>query len=110
MSTAIPTLGTALPTPELATASSPIESLCDKPVIRHSGLWFQDGNIVLLAEETAFKIHRSMLARHSSVFRDMFELSQPSSEEVVDGCPVVRLHDSSHELADFIDVIYNGSR
>lgn len=86
------------------------EQLEGRQVTHHDDLWFQDGNIVLVAGDVAFKVHRSMLARHSRVFKDMFELSQPSAEEVHDGRPVVTLHDSPHELADLLDVIYNGSR
>ncbi|EKM61521.1 uncharacterized protein PHACADRAFT_248191 [Phanerochaete carnosa HHB-10118-sp] len=79
---------------------------------RHSQLWFDDGNIVLLADNLAFKVHRSLLGRHSIVFKDLFELSQPSAsvDEQMDGVPLVKLHDSPHELADLLDVIYNGTR
>ncbi|GJE89564.1 hypothetical protein PsYK624_056670 [Phanerochaete sordida] len=79
---------------------------------RHQHLWFDDGNIVLLADNVAFKVHRSLLGRHSIVFKDLFELSQPSEsvDEQMDGVPLVRLHDSPHELADLLDIIYNGAR
>lgn len=79
---------------------------------RHDQLWFDDGNIVLLVDNVAFKVHRSLLSRHSTVFKDLFELSQPSTsiDEQMDGIPLVKLHDSPHELADLLDVIYNGAR
>lgn len=78
--------------------------------LRHEQLWFDDGNIVLVAENVAFKVHRSLLRRHSQVFSDLFQLSQPSQEDEMDGVPVCTLHDSHHELADILDVIYSGAR
>jgi hypothetical protein len=77
---------------------------------RHEQLWFDDGNIVLTTENVAFRVHRSLLSRHSQVFKDLFELSQPSPDEQLDGVPVVKLHDSPHELASLLDVIYGGLR
>lgn len=79
---------------------------------RHDQLWFDDGNIVLLVDNVAFRVHRSLLGRHSTVFKDLFELSQPSTsiDEQMDGVPLVKLHDSPHELTDLLDVIYNGAR
>lgn len=77
---------------------------------RHDQHWFEDGNIILLAGNVAFKVHRSLLCRHSQVFKDLFELSQPSDEEEMEGVPAVSLHDSPHELSDLLDMIYNGAR
>ena len=65
----------------------------------HKELWFEDGNVVLVAQGTAFRVFRSLLAEHSTVFADMFAASSPATEETLDGCPVVRLSDSSHDLA-----------
>lgn len=40
----------------------------------HNFLWFTDGNVVLATDTYLFKVHKSLLAVHSSVFKDMFEL------------------------------------
>jgi hypothetical protein len=64
--------------------------------ISRTYLWFDDGNIILHAESTQFRVHRSILSASSSVFRDMFSLPQPENENVVDRCPVVRVSDTSH--------------
>lgn len=77
---------------------------------RHPLLWYDDGNIVLRAQNTAFRVHRSLLGRHSPVFKDLFAFAQPSADDEIDGVPVVELHDSHFELADFLDVLYNGAR
>ncbi|KLO16701.1 hypothetical protein SCHPADRAFT_937727 [Schizopora paradoxa] len=41
----------------------------------HDLLWFPDGNVVLATDLYLFKVHKSLLSLHSSVFKDMFELS-----------------------------------
>ncbi|OSD07263.1 hypothetical protein PYCCODRAFT_1402743 [Trametes coccinea BRFM310] len=78
--------------------------------------WFDDGNIVLFAEDTdsdasvAFKVHRGVLVRHSEIFQSMFELATPgaSDVELAEGCPVVRMHDRPAELSALIRALYDG--
>ncbi|KZP02751.1 hypothetical protein FIBSPDRAFT_1055669 [Athelia psychrophila] len=69
--------------------------------IARSDVWFEDGNIVIQAEQTQFKIHRGVLAAQSSVFQGMFSLPQPPSgeHEAVEGCPVVHVSDSATDIA-----------
>lgn len=74
-----------------------------EPLERNLNFWFEDGSIILIVENTAFRIHQSILSRHSDVFADLFTVPQPRHDtESIDNCPVVRLDDS---LADFIDVM-----
>ncbi|KAI0702262.1 hypothetical protein BC835DRAFT_1404355 [Cytidiella melzeri] len=76
--------------------------------------WFEDGNIILLADPedsaaVAFKVHRGVLARHSEVFQSMFEGAQPPPhEENFEQCPVVRMHDVPVELSNLIKALYDG--
>ncbi|CAL1699880.1 unnamed protein product [Somion occarium] len=77
---------------------------------RHETLWYEDGNIVLVADTTTFRVHSSVLSRASDIFRDMFSLPQPQGEDTIDGCPVVHLPDSPHDLAIALDMLYNGMR
>ena len=72
---------------------------------RHEEFWFEDGNVVLVAQNTAFRVFRSLLAEHSTVFADMFATSTPTTGETYDGCPVVRLSDSPHELTHLLRII-----
>ncbi|TFK47038.1 hypothetical protein OE88DRAFT_850946 [Heliocybe sulcata] len=71
-------------------------------------LWLSDGNIMLIAGSTRFKVHRSQLERHSEVFRDMFALPQPSCQETVDGCLPVVLYDSPADLFFLLRALYDG--
>ncbi|KAM5539618.1 hypothetical protein V8D89_006727 [Ganoderma adspersum] len=77
---------------------------------RHPEIWFDDGNIVLVARETAFRIYRGLLAGQSTVFSDMFASSTSSPDETFDGYPVVHLSDSPHDLAHLLRVLLPKSR
>ncbi|KAJ7142085.1 hypothetical protein C8R43DRAFT_1131078 [Mycena crocata] len=57
---------------------------------RVQDLWFEDGNIVIQAGNSQFRVFRGILAARSPVFEDMFSLPQPADSEAVDGCPCFR--------------------
>ncbi|TBU53880.1 hypothetical protein BD310DRAFT_961760 [Dichomitus squalens] len=73
---------------------------------RDSEYWFDDGNLILLSQGFAFCIYKGLLAEHSSVFRSMFQVATPATEELVDGCPVVTLYDSPNDLRELFRLIY----
>lgn len=93
------TIQMSTPTGSVAKRKRTEEDADAKAIVR-SDLWFEDGNIVLEAERTQFKVHRGLLSRNSSVFRDMFTVPQPSTteEEMVEGCAVVQLSDSAADV------------
>ncbi|KAJ7494265.1 hypothetical protein B0H11DRAFT_930315 [Mycena galericulata] len=69
-------------------------------------LWFEDGSIILQAGTSQFRVHRSILAARSHVFRDMLSFPQPPDTELVDGCPLVLLPDSAADVTVFLKAIY----
>jgi len=73
-----------------------------------SDIWFADGNIVLIADSAAFKVHRGQLERHSDVFRDLFSVPQPVNQSLVDGCPSVELYDRPSDLHYLLIALYDG--
>ncbi|KAJ7759164.1 hypothetical protein B0H16DRAFT_1370195, partial [Mycena metata] len=72
-----------------------------------SSIWYSDGSVVLQAEDTQFRVHWSLLAQHSSFFRDMQALPQPPGQPSVEGCPIVELYDSAKDVAHLLTVLYN---
>ncbi|TDL22613.1 hypothetical protein BD410DRAFT_770177 [Rickenella mellea] len=83
-----------------------------EPFEKDASLWFDDGNIVLAAETTLFRVHRSVLAMNSPVFRDMFSLPQPEGDTesikgVPDVVPVVHMHDKAVDLSHLLHTIYD---
>lgn len=75
---------------------------------RYPPLWYEDGNVVLAVEGRLFRVHRSILSQRSAVFRDMFELAQATSTDIIEGCPIVHMPDSAHDLTYFITALYSG--
>ncbi|KAF7294471.1 BTB domain-containing protein [Mycena kentingensis (nom. inval.)] len=90
---------------------------------KHDDLWFADGSIIMQAESTLFRVHKSYLSRHSVLFKDIFMLPQPPrsrsrsvGSEVLDSavleelesCPVVFLHDKAQDVTVFLRALYDG--
>ncbi|KAI0089228.1 hypothetical protein BDY19DRAFT_944766 [Irpex rosettiformis] len=71
--------------------------------------YFEDGNVVILAEITIFRVHKGILSLHSSVFKDMLSLPQPVGAETVDGCPLIRIPDAAFRVQWLLDTMYRGS-
>ena len=84
----------------------------DPDVITRSNIWFDDGSVVIQAEQTQFRVHRSMLSRHSSVFRDTFSVPQSPGdrEPVIEGCSIVHLSDSSQDWENLLTLMYDNLR
>lgn len=73
-----------------------------------SDIWFDDGSVILQAESTQFRVHRTILARHSSVFRDIFDVPRPHDESLIEGCPIIRLSDSAEDIRLALIALYDG--
>jgi len=84
----------------------------DQTPLVQSTYWFDDGNVILHAENTQFRLHRSLLSRHSNIFKDMFSLPQPATDPDLspEGCPVVFLSDKVTDLECVMSVIYDSIR
>ncbi|KAI0091080.1 hypothetical protein BDY19DRAFT_680917 [Irpex rosettiformis] len=77
---------------------------------KHPDLWFEDGNVVLVAEGIGFRVYGGLLAKHSKIFCDMFSVPQPElkAEDTCEGYPVVCLpDDGAEELAAVLNIIYD---
>ncbi|KAH8101938.1 hypothetical protein BXZ70DRAFT_1063939 [Cristinia sonorae] len=68
-------------------------------------IWFEDGNVILVAENTAFRAHKSILSRNSKVFNEMFASPQSADGETFDGCPVVQMTDTKQEISFLLSVL-----
>jgi hypothetical protein len=95
---------------------------------RHSDLWFYDGSLVCRAENTLFRVHMSLLARHSVCFGDMLAMPQPNEEldEMTGfdlskekgwketGCigkariPIIVMHDSAEDVGNLLKALIDG--
>ena len=77
-------------------------------VKKHPHLWFDDGNVILIAEGTGFCVYRGVLARQSEVFRDTVEIPHPTAvggDEM--DIPVACLDDdNAEEVAIMLRVLF----
>ncbi|KAJ7119175.1 hypothetical protein C8R44DRAFT_189561 [Mycena epipterygia] len=70
-------------------------------------LWFEDGNLVIQAENRQFRLYRGILAAHSPVFHDMLVFPQKPDPEIVEGCQLLRLSDPASEVTVFLKAIFD---
>ncbi|KAF5374142.1 hypothetical protein D9615_008824 [Tricholomella constricta] len=72
-----------------------------------SDIWFNDGNIILEAQGKQFRVHRGVLAKHSDVFKDMFDVPTPPNDPTVEGCQIVHLTDSAQDVEHLLSCLYD---
>lgn len=72
---------------------------------RYEEFWLEDGNIVLVAQNVAFRVYQGLLTKQSAVFKDLFSSAETRADETYDGVPVVRLFDSPVELRHLFRVL-----
>ena len=74
-------------------------------ITRDECFWFDDGNIVLVAENVGFCIYKGLLSSQSPVFSDLFSGTRLRADENIDGIPVARVFDSPTELRHLLRVL-----
>ncbi|KAG9045129.1 hypothetical protein FS837_006987 [Tulasnella sp. UAMH 9824] len=84
---------------------------------KHEQHWYEEGNFGFLVGDTAFRLHRSILSRRSSVFSDMLSTPQPlfpileasNAQDNIIGVPFTELQDRAQDFAHVLDFIYPSS-
>ncbi|KAJ7171030.1 hypothetical protein C8R46DRAFT_1087529 [Mycena filopes] len=64
------------------------------------------GDLILQAESTQFRVNRDVLARHSSVFRELFA-AQPPNQPTIQGCPVMIVGDTAADWELLLERLYD---
>lgn len=96
-------------------ACGPLRTAVLGGVLRDPDVWLPDGNVVIKAQNVAFRVHKSILALHSEIFRDLFLASSPSPNssgpmEIIDDCPVIEVTDSANDLRHLFLVLCCGKK
>ena len=73
---------------------------------RSAQFWFEDGNVVLQAQDSLFRVHRSHLILHSDVMKDFFSCPQPEGAPTIEGCPLIHLPDSKLDISNLCTLLY----
>ena len=83
------------------------------PSIDDDDLCFEDGNLVVSANNRTngdlvfFRVHKSILGKHSPVFKDMYSVPPPQDVDQHNGVPLVHVHDDANDLRHFLKAIYD---
>lgn len=85
---------------------SDVVSISEDTVERSAQYWFDDGNVVLQAEATQFRVHRSILSRHSPIMQDCLEYPQPEEMPMIEGCHLVHLADQAKDIDNMCSLLY----
>ncbi|KAJ7782647.1 hypothetical protein B0H16DRAFT_1446950 [Mycena metata] len=88
------------------TSSAKRQRTEDAPITR-SEIWYQDGSIVLQAQDTQFRVHFGVLSQQSTFFREMQGLPQPPDQPTVEGCPVVEMQDDVSDVMHLLTAVYD---
>ncbi|TFK84490.1 hypothetical protein K466DRAFT_553494 [Polyporus arcularius HHB13444] len=70
-------------------------------------LWFNDGTLIIVAQDTEFRVYKGQLERRSEVFKDMSSFPQPTADCADSPCPVVHVTDSAREWRHVLGLIFD---
>ena len=85
-------------------SDSSLDTIADG-LSRHHDLWFEDGNVVLKAENTIYKLFRGILSKESPLFADMLSLPQGAvvdPSNTYDGCPLISFLERGEDMTCFL--------
>jgi hypothetical protein len=78
--------------------------------VRSADVWYDDGTLVIRAENTLFRVYRGILASQSDIFKDMLSVPQPSGAdadaETIEDCAVVRVQDTAGDMTRFLRALH----
>ena len=84
------------------------------PLVAHPVHYYEDGNLILVVENTKFRLWRSMLAHKSEVMKDMLSVPQApqndiatgkAAQEMIDGVPAITLTDDLKVFTILLDIL-----
>lgn len=72
-----------------------------------SDLWFEDGGLIIQAEQSFFKIYKGILAARSSVFKAMLDEDSGLTKNCIDGCDLLQVPDSAADMTYLLRAIFD---
>ena len=86
---------------------APVAHILQGTKYEQGAIWFEDGNVVLVAEDrVAFRVYRGILSMNSEVFSDMFASPQPPGSAEWEGCPIVHLSDTATDILHLLTALH----
>ncbi|RPD55033.1 hypothetical protein L227DRAFT_657196 [Lentinus tigrinus ALCF2SS1-6] len=72
-------------------------------------VWYPDGNLVIIAESTHFRTYTGTINKFSDNFLQLAEVTHAvGTGYAAEGCKVVRVTDSAHDLRHVLRIIHEG--
>jgi len=95
--------------PSTSENSPPLTPATEAPPLnRVEEVWYDDGNLIIQAGHSLFRVYKGLLASRSAMLAEI--LSQPLGEErgqdLIEGQPVVEFHDSPDDMCYFLRAIF----
>ena len=87
------------------------EDVGDDPEVKildfqsHPTLYFEDGNTILSCGSMLFCVHRSLIAKHSPVFKALLESAE---KRTLRGHRHIEMRESAEDMEAVLNVIYEG--
>ncbi len=85
---------------------------------RDADIWFEDGNVAILAGYTVFRVHKGQLSRHSDIFDGLFRIPQAPASDIapslgivdsMEGCPIVTVSDTAFDFKHLLHALYDSA-
>ncbi|KAJ7756616.1 hypothetical protein B0H16DRAFT_1721681 [Mycena metata] len=76
---------------------------------RAANLWYDDGNLIIQAEEVIFRVSRGILAQQSAVLADVLSLDDLANLPVFEGCPVIQFPHRTIDVENFLMSIFRSN-
>ncbi|KAG9004996.1 hypothetical protein FRB90_010613 [Tulasnella sp. 427] len=76
------------------------------PYKKHTNHWYEDGNIIVLVEDVAFRVFRSFLARHGNILESATITYGPTEPSTgAEGYSILKLSDIATRFEALLDVL-----
>ncbi|KAF7976079.1 hypothetical protein HWV62_7640 [Athelia sp. TMB] len=76
--------------------------------LRHPKIGFEDGNIAIVTGPDYFLVHQGLLSRRSEYLSKLVQRAICENVSLLDGRPSLQLDDSSADMVDFLQALYDG--
>lgn len=73
---------------------------------RSQEIWFDNGDLILHADDALFRVHSSILSKHSLTLDGIIRTANKIEEDMYEGCPVIRMQDTGLDLSALLRAMY----
>ncbi|KAH9940221.1 uncharacterized protein BXZ73DRAFT_43210 [Epithele typhae] len=93
--------------PHSVTGTSSVSSestACSSATETPGRIWFEDGNVVVIAQNSSFRVNEGILGHRSREFRRLIKEARRANRTGVE----LRVSDSSHDFEHLLRILYEG--